>query len=178
MLSTAEDMLTGRTVPLTPAPITLRTWQSTLPLEEHDAAHPESPLSLYHEAQGYGFVWGHIVERTLPPHAEDPLGMLCWDVVLPEAQRQFDEAGGNLAELADLALHFLDTYMPQHAPSWLRVTDGDLPAAFGLVVDIPHGVAARQWLAATFLPHGLPQLLTFLLRVNAEAAQENVEAQD
>jgi hypothetical protein len=169
--SAYHDVLTGRTVPLTPAPITLETWETILPPDALDPAAPDSPLQCYHDARGYRFAWGHVIERAVPPDAESPTGLLLWDFVLEDAQRQYHAGGGNLDELADMALVFLDTYMPQHAPRWLRYDDGALPAAFAFLVETPHVPAARPWLR-TFLTHGMPPLLAFVEAINTAAGCE------
>jgi hypothetical protein len=110
----------------------------------------------------------------VPPAADGP-GLLTWDCILVDAQQQCHAGGGNLEELADMALLFLDTYMPQQAPRWLHYHDGALPAAFAFLVASPHGRAARQWLR-TFLTHGMPLLLAFVRAVNAAAWREDAPA--
>jgi hypothetical protein len=166
--SAYNDVLTGRTVPLSPAPITLEVWQAILPPDILDPAYPDSPLHCYHEARGYRFAWGHVLERLLPPDPEAPEGLLLWDVVLEDGQRQYHAAGGNLEALADMALVCLDTSMPQHAPAWLHDDDGDPPAAFAFLVETPHLPVTRRWLR-TFLRRGLPQVLACVLHRNAKA---------
>jgi hypothetical protein len=74
-----------------------------------------------------------------------------------------------------MAREFLDTYMPRHAPRWLHYHDGALPAAFAFLVTSSHGRAARQWLR-TFLAHGMPLLLAYVLDVNAAAWREDSPA--
>jgi hypothetical protein len=169
--SSYDHVLTGRTVPLTPAPITLETWGTSLPPAALDPAAPDSPLQCYHDARGYRFAWGHVLERTIPPDAESPTGLFLWDFILTDAQQQYHTAGGNLEELADMALVFLDGYLPQHAPPWLHYDDGALPAAFAFLVETPHVPAARPWLQ-TFLTHGMPRLLAFVEAINTAAGPE------
>jgi hypothetical protein len=169
--SAYHDVLTGQTVPLTPAPITLETWGTSLPPDALDPAAPDAPLQCYHNARGYHFAWGHVIERDLPPDAEGPTGLLLWDFILIDAQRQYHAGGGNLDELADMALVFLDRYMPQHAPPWLHDDDGAFPAAFAFLVETPQVPAARPWLQ-TFLTHGMPQLLAFVEAINTVAGPE------
>jgi hypothetical protein len=132
--------------------------------------HPDSPLHCYHKARGYRFAWGHVLECLRPPDEEVPERSLMWDFVLEDAQEQYQALGGNLEELADMALVFLDTYMPRHAPRWLRYDEGAQPAAFAFEVPVTHGPAARRWLR-TFLTHGLPRLLASVLAINARAGQ-------
>ena len=67
-----------------------------------------------------------------------------------------------------MALVFLDTYMPHHAPRWLSYGDGVQPAAFGVIVPATHLSSARLWLW-TFLTDGMPRLLASVLAVNARA---------
>jgi hypothetical protein len=42
--SAYNDVLTGRTVPLTPAPITLEVWHAVLPPDVLAPAHPDALL--------------------------------------------------------------------------------------------------------------------------------------
>ena len=109
-----------------------------------------------------------MLERVIPPDHEDPDSWLRWDVVLEDAQAQYQALGGNLEELADMALVFLDTSMPQHAPRCLRYDDGAQPAAFGLLMPTTARSAVRWWLW-TFLTDGMPRLLTAVLAINARA---------
>jgi hypothetical protein len=109
LYSSYTHVLTGRTVPLTLPPSTLAMWQTRLPPDVLDPAHPDSPLQCYHQARGYRFTCGQVLERLLPPDAESPTGLLVWDFILTEAQQQYEAGGGNLDELADMALVFLDT---------------------------------------------------------------------
>jgi hypothetical protein len=169
--SSYDHVLTGQTVPLMPAPITLETWEAILLPDALDLAAPDSPLQCYHDARGYCFAWGHVIERTIPPDAEIPTGLLLWDFILTNAQQQYHTEGGNLEELADMALVFLDEYLPQHAPPWLHYDEGAVPAAFAFLVETPHVPAARPWLQ-TFLTHGMPQLLAFVEAINTAARHE------
>jgi hypothetical protein len=112
-----------------------------------------------------------VIERDLPPDTESLTGLLLWDFILIDAQQQYHAGGGNLEELADMALVFLDGYLPQHAPPWLHYDDGALPAAFAFLVETPHVPAARPWLR-TFLTQGMPQLLAFVEAINTVAGHE------
>jgi hypothetical protein len=123
---------------------------------------------------GYRFAWGQVLEGVGPPAANGPR-LLTWDFILIDAQQQYHEEGGNLEELSDMALLFLDTYMPRHAPRWLHYHDGTLPAAFAFLVASPHVRAARQWLR-TFLAHGMQLLLAFVRAVNTAAWREDSPA--
>jgi hypothetical protein len=143
-------------------------WQTRLPPDVLDPAHPNSPLQCYYQARGYRFAWGQVLERRVPPDAESRTGLLLWDFILADAQQQYEAGGGNLDELADMALMFLDTYLPRHAPRWLRVDDGAPPAAFAFLVAALHRLAARRWLQ-TFLRQGMPLLLRYVLDVNTAA---------
>jgi hypothetical protein len=169
--SASQDVLTSRTVPLTPAPITVAVWRARLPPAALDPAHPDSPLHCYHAARGYRFAWGHVIERLLPPDAASPTDLLLWDFILTAAQRQYHAAGGNLDELADMALVFLDAYLPQHAPPWLHYDEGAVPAAFAFLVEAPRIPAARQWLR-TFLTQGMPVLHAFVGAINLAAGHK------
>ena len=110
--SSYDHVLNGRTRPLTPAPCTLAVWQPVLPPALLAPTHPDSPLQCDHEARGYRFAWGHVLESVAPPDPECAEGLLIWDFVLEDAQEQYQALGGNLEELADMALVFLDTSMP------------------------------------------------------------------
>ena len=48
--SSLDDILSGRTQPLTPAPCTLAVWQPVLCPALRVLTHPDSPLHCYHEA--------------------------------------------------------------------------------------------------------------------------------
>jgi len=48
--SSLDDMLSGRTQPLTPAPCTRAVWQPVLCPALRILTHPDSPLHCYHEA--------------------------------------------------------------------------------------------------------------------------------
>jgi hypothetical protein len=169
--SASHDVLTGRTVPLTLAPITVETWGTILPPDALDPAAPDAPLQCYHDARGYRCAWGHVIERDLPPDAESPTGLLLWDVILTDAQRQYHAGGGNLDELADRALVFLDEYLPHHAPPWLHDDEGAVPAACAFLEEPPQVPAARPWLH-TFLTRGMPRLLAFVAAINTVAGPE------
>jgi hypothetical protein len=175
--SASTHVLTGRTVPLTPPPSTLAVWQTSLSPDVLDPAHPDSPLQCYHQARGYRFAWGQVLERRVPPDGPPPTGLLQWDFILTDAQQQYHAGGGNLDELADMAYVFLDTYLPRHAPRWVRYDDGAPPAAFAFLVAAPHRPAARRWLQ-TFLTQGMPLLLRYVLDVNAAAWQDDPPAAD
>jgi hypothetical protein len=120
--SSYDHVLSGRTRPLTPAPCTMAVWQPVLCPALLVLTHPDSPLHCYHEARGYRFAWGHVLEGVLPPDEEAPDSVLMWDFVLEDAQTQYQALGGNLEALADMALIFLDTYMPRHAPAGSAMT--------------------------------------------------------
>jgi hypothetical protein len=66
-------VLTGPPVPLRPAPRTLEEWRTILPPDVLDPAHPDSPLHCYHEAHGYRFAWGQVLEGVGAPAADGPL---------------------------------------------------------------------------------------------------------
>ncbi len=166
--SSYDHILNGRTRPLTPAPCTLAVWEPVLPPALLAPTPPDSPLQCYHEARGYRCAWGHILESVAPPDPEYAEGLLMWDFVLEDAQEQYQALGGNLEALADMALVFLDTSMPEHAPRWLSSGDGVQPAAFGVIVPATHLPSARLWLW-TFLTDGMPRLLASVLAVNARA---------
>ena len=169
--SSPDDILSGHTLPLTPAPCTLAVWQPVLCPALLVLTHPDSPLHCYHEAQGYRFAWGHVLECLIPPDPDDDTdGLRMGDVVLEDAQEQYQALGGTLEALADRALVFLDTSMPRHAPRWLRSDDGAQPAAFACWVPATQSLAARRWLR-TFLTHGLPRLLASVLAINAREGQ-------
>jgi hypothetical protein len=153
--SSSDHILNGRTRPLTPAPWTLAVWQPVLPPALLAPTHPASPLQCDHEARGYRCAWGHILESVAPPDPEFAEGLRMWDVVLADAQAQYQALGGTLEELADMALVFLDTSMPHHAPRWLSSGDGVQPAAFSVLVP------------ATDLPSA--RLLAAVLAINARA---------
>jgi hypothetical protein len=145
-------VLTGPPVPLRPAPSALEEWRTILPPDVLDPAHPDSPLHCYHEVHGYRFAWGQVLEGVGPPAANGPR-LLTWDFILIDAQQQYHEEGGNLEELSDMALLFLDTYMPRHAPRWLHYHDGTLPAAFAFLVASPQSGLPGSG-CGRFLPTG------------------------
>jgi hypothetical protein len=84
--SSSTAVLTGRTVSLRPAPSTLEGWRTILPTDVLDLAHPDSPLHCYHQARGYRFAWGQVLEGVVPPAADEP-GLLTWDFILIDAQQ-------------------------------------------------------------------------------------------
>ena len=163
-----DHVLNGRTQPLTPAPCTLAVWRPVLCPALLVPPHRTRPLHCYHEARGYRFAWGHVIESVAPPDPEFAEGLVMWDFrpggradTVSGPRGQPGRARGYGPRLPG-CVHAAPC--PTLAVLWRRRPAGRLRRA-GAGHASP---SARLWLW-TFLTDGMPRLLASVLAINVKA---------
>jgi hypothetical protein len=137
---------------------------------------------------GYPYPWGQIVENrcdeAAPGDPIDPAApVLTWGFVLSALHDEFLDAGGNLGELADLAVTLLDAIASAAQaedrtdviPAFIGFEEGEGCSAFQIVVSGHNNVdAARDWVDQFFIDGVLPLLIERFRAENASAAEAPV----
>lgn len=180
------DFSAGRPVPLLIPACVRREWQMN-GIEGRAEVEAEFSHSL-----GYEFEWGQIIEELSdqdPIENRDDHPHMCvrWHFMLVNLHDEFLDAGGNLGDLSDLALHIVNEicecplaelgheYRHEIVPDFFSFDEGNSISAFEIAV---FGVdtidMARQWVDVVFLPGVLPNLISRLQAENREAAASHL----
>lgn len=120
------------------------------------------PLAQYINAQGYCFVWGHILERRCDNHID-------WDFCLEALLERYHQHNLLLNDLQQATFKVLETTLPDrvgyerepaadYRQGW-RLYQGTVISAFTVRCHFSRETEARHWLSTLFLPVLFPGLL-------------------
>lgn len=120
------------------------------------------PLAQYINAQGYGFAWGHILEKRCDNYID-------WDFCLETLLGRYHRHDLLLHDLQQTAFAALEASLPglvgydrEPAATYrygFRLYPGTLVSAFTVRCHFSREAEARGWLSTVFLPLLLPGLL-------------------
>lgn len=172
-LADPGDFAAGRPIPLFLDTSIVREWD-----RNSLSAEARAELEAEHAgALGYVFPWGQIIEERsaagdqVADKPEEEGNALSWHFVLSQAHAAFLEGGGNLAELADVALECLHDGVPFEEtgspPAFITFEEGNAISVFEISVrDVASEAAARKWVHNTFLRLALPMVIDDMIGLN------------
>lgn len=136
--------------------------QGRPPVTRHLLPLNMPPLCQYINAQGYGFAWGHILERRCDNH-------IVWDFCLEALLERYHQQRLLLNDLQLATFKVLESTLPDrigyewepaaaYRQGW-RLYQGSVISAFTLRCHFSRETEARHWLATEFLTRVLPEVL-------------------
>ena len=122
------------------------------------------PLKQYQTAEGYEFIWGHIVERRTEQY-------IVWDFCFNQLLSQYLKSGKRLSDLQRTVFHALERSVgctTRDIVPVLSMEEGwkiipcSAVGVFTLVIHFSQETDAREWAVDQLLHEVLPNIITTL----------------